>query len=236
MGAADVAIAYALAQRGKWYEFGATGPDRFDCSGLTMQAYKAAGINISRTTYTQVLVGTPVSKANLAPGDLVFPTPDHVQLYIGYGKVVQAPHTGTQVQVSNLGGVWQARRITTPGSPVNAPLGSGTGGPSGSATGSTPATFTGSPDGPSLSDPLGVGAAIDNLTAKLSAGGQAALEFGIGVGEIWAGLFLMLGGTAVLIAHTSRGRSRLHRASRSVYRRLGGKDQKVEEDQEEDDE
>lgn len=229
MGAADVAISYALAQRGKRYVFGATGPDTFDCSGLTMRAYQAAGINISRTTYTQVLVGTPVSKANLAPGDLVFPTPDHVQLYIGYGKVVQAPHTGTLVQVSNLGGVWQARRVTTPGNAVNAPLGSGTGGPTTGGTASPggpgTATLDAATGGSGGTDLFGVGTAIQSISDRLATGGEAALEFAVGVVEIGAGLVLMFAGIAVLIAHTagtSINPGRVKSTSQKIYITLRG--------------
>lgn len=104
-------LTYALAQVGKSYVWGATGPDTFDCSGLTMESYLAAGIDITRTTYTQVLRGTPVEESQLQPGDLVFPDEGHVQLYLGGGLVVEAPHTGAFVQVVKLWGFWQARRI-----------------------------------------------------------------------------------------------------------------------------
>ena len=70
--AAQKAVDTALAQRGDMYLYGATGPDRFDCSGLTSFAYKAAGVAIPRTSKAQSTFGTPVSKANLHPGVLVF--------------------------------------------------------------------------------------------------------------------------------------------------------------------
>lgn len=116
---ADTAIQFALAQVGKPYKWGATGPDSYDCSGLAMAAYRAAGIDITRTTYTQALKGTGVSQAALMPGDLVFPDAGHVQIYLGNGRVVEAPHTGANVRVVNMWGFWKARRVTNiPGSIV----------------------------------------------------------------------------------------------------------------------
>ncbi len=113
MSQASVAIAYARAQIGKWYQFGATGPDTFDCSGLTVKAYEAAGVKIGRTTYQQIFNGRSVSKSELRPGDLVFPDPDHVSLYVGGGTVIEAPHTGAQVREVPMWGFWAARRVVT---------------------------------------------------------------------------------------------------------------------------
>ncbi|SEO18065.1 C40 family peptidase [Actinacidiphila rubida] len=101
---AQQAIAFARQQIGKPYVWGATGPDSFDCSGLTQAAYKAAGINLPRTTYDQVNVGTRVSEANLQPGDLIFFFSDvsHVGMYIGGGEMIHAPHTGTVVKIAPI--------------------------------------------------------------------------------------------------------------------------------------
>lgn len=107
----QAAIGFALAQVGKPYQWGATGPDSFDCSGLTMAAYAAAGVQLSRTTYTQVLEGTAVAEGELLPGDLVFPDPGHVQIYLGNGYVIEAPFTGSQVRVVPMWGFWAARRV-----------------------------------------------------------------------------------------------------------------------------
>lgn len=114
----DAIIKYALAQVGKPYVWGATGPNGFDCSGLIVAAFESAGKSISRTTYTQVHQGKAVSPnvASLQPGDLVFPDAGHVQLYIGGGKVVEAPRTGLNVRVKSVGGIWAARRLLEPGS------------------------------------------------------------------------------------------------------------------------
>lgn len=104
------AATWALGQLGKPYSWGGVGPDSFDCSGLTMKAWAAAGVKIPRTTYQQILIGTRVRKADLAPGDLVFPVKGHVQIYIGGGQVVEAPRPGLKVRVSQLGAMLTARR------------------------------------------------------------------------------------------------------------------------------
>jgi cell wall-associated NlpC family hydrolase len=102
--AAQKAVDTALAQRGDMYLYGATGPDRFDCSGLTSFAYKAAGVSIPRTSKAQSTFGTPVSKANLQPGDLVFfySPVSHVGMYIGNGQMVHSSSAGKPVSVVSL--------------------------------------------------------------------------------------------------------------------------------------
>lgn len=106
-------IKAAESQIGVPYRFGGTGPASggWDCSSLVQAAYAAVGVKLPRTTYQQVFIGSHVSRANLLPGDLVFPDPGHVQLYIGNGQIVEAPHTGLNVRISTLGAVWAARRI-----------------------------------------------------------------------------------------------------------------------------
>ena len=114
------AIQYALAQLGKPYVWGGIGPGGFDCSGLTMQAYGAAGILLPRTTYAQVYAGQPVFVVTqLAPGDLLFTegtdpgpggAPGHVGMYIGAGTVIDAPHTGADVELTNVSG-WLAQIV-----------------------------------------------------------------------------------------------------------------------------
>jgi cell wall-associated NlpC family hydrolase len=114
-GRAAAAINFALAQIGKPYVSGGTGPNAYDCSGLTQAAYKAAGITIGRTTWDQVKDGTAVSESDLRPGDLVFfySGISHVGIYLGDGKVVHAPHTGATVEIAPMS--WMpfaaARRI-----------------------------------------------------------------------------------------------------------------------------
>ncbi|MEU8873137.1 NlpC/P60 family protein [Streptomyces javensis] len=94
------AIAFAKAQLGKPYVWGATGPSSFDCSGLTQAAWKSAGISLPRTTWDQVKAGTRVSTSQLQPGDLVFFYDDvsHVGLYIGGGMMIHAPKPGDVVK------------------------------------------------------------------------------------------------------------------------------------------
>ncbi|GAA1202998.1 Cell wall-associated hydrolase, NlpC family [Prauserella alba] len=103
--AAQTAVDTAMAQIGKPYSWGATGPDSFDCSGLTSYAYDAAGISIPRTAADQQAgAGTPVSRDQLAPGDLVFSGSPayHVGIYIGDGQMVHAPTEGEPVKVGPL--------------------------------------------------------------------------------------------------------------------------------------
>lgn len=113
--AADRAVAFALAQIGKPYVWGATGPAAYDCSGLTQASWKAAGVAIPRTTYQQVRIGQAVTYAQAAPGDLIFPFADlsHVVMYLGNGQVVQAPQTGETVNVvAYYGSAGGIRRVT----------------------------------------------------------------------------------------------------------------------------
>jgi peptidoglycan DL-endopeptidase CwlO len=105
------AIAYAEAQIGKPYLWGGTGPDAFDCSGLVMMAYRAAGIAIARTSQQQWATEPHVTAAQVQPGDLVFfagadgtPTsPGHVGLVIGNGQMIEAYATGFPIRISTYG-------------------------------------------------------------------------------------------------------------------------------------
>ncbi len=104
---ASAAIAYARQQIGKPYLWGGTGPDSFDCSGLTMMAYRAAGVDIPRTADQQWLWGPQVSPSQVQPGDLVFfagadgtaTAPGHVGIVIGHGLMIDAPSTGLLVRI-----------------------------------------------------------------------------------------------------------------------------------------
>lgn len=107
---AGIAVRAALSRLGRPYVWGATGPDQFDCSGLTQWSYARAGIHLDRTTYQQIYDGVPVPRAQVRPGDLVFPTAGHVQLAIGDNLVVEAPHSGATVRISPLGAGVQIRR------------------------------------------------------------------------------------------------------------------------------
>lgn len=111
-GNAQAVLNAAYSHLGKPYVYGSTGPSSFDCSGFTQYVYKqAAGIDITRTTYSQVGVGTPVSQGNLQPGDLVFPHAGHVGIYIGNGQMIHAPQTGDVVKVAPVYKFYTARRV-----------------------------------------------------------------------------------------------------------------------------
>jgi peptidoglycan DL-endopeptidase CwlO len=107
---AGSAVRAALSRLGSPYVWGATGPDRFDCSGLTQWSYARAGIHLDRTTYQQIYDGIPIPRDRIRPGDLVFPSAGHVQLAIGNNLVVEAPHAGATVRISPLGTGVQIRR------------------------------------------------------------------------------------------------------------------------------
>jgi peptidoglycan DL-endopeptidase CwlO len=109
-GRAAVAVRAALSRLGRPYVWGATGPNQFDCSGLVQWAYAQAGIHLDRTTYQQINDGIPVPRAQVRPGDLVFPHAGHVQLAIGNNLVVEAPYSGASVRISRLGNNVQIRR------------------------------------------------------------------------------------------------------------------------------
>jgi len=102
------AIAYAEEQLGKPYLWGGTGPDAFDCSGLVMMAYRAAGVDIARTSEQQWATEVRVPASQVQPGDLVFfagadgtPTsPGHVGLVIGGGKMIEAYATGFPIRIA----------------------------------------------------------------------------------------------------------------------------------------
>ncbi len=117
--AAAGAVAYAKQQLGKPYSYGATGPNSFDCSGLTLKSYASVGVSLPRTSQSQWGVGSAVNRADLQPGDLVFyyssTAPSHVAIYIGAGQIVEALKAGTNVMINPLdypGGYVGARRMT----------------------------------------------------------------------------------------------------------------------------
>lgn len=103
-GNAQAAVDFALAQVGDAYVYGATGPDAWDCSGLTMGAWAAAGVTLPHASSVQAGVGTAVSYADLQPGDLVFyySPISHVGLYIGDGQLVHAPNPSSSVEVVDV--------------------------------------------------------------------------------------------------------------------------------------
>ncbi|EST21660.1 hypothetical protein N566_27165, partial [Streptomycetaceae bacterium MP113-05] len=99
------AIAYATAQMGKDYEWGAEGPTTYDCSGLTMRAWEAAGVTVPRTSQEQWRQLPHVDVEDMRPGDLIVYKADasHVGMYLGDGVMVHAPRTGRQITVQGAG-------------------------------------------------------------------------------------------------------------------------------------
>jgi len=106
----SAALDFARAQLGKPYVWGATGPDSFDCSGLTQAAYAAAGVRLPRVAQDQWFAGPHVDLGAIQPGDLLFWASDtsapatihHVAFYLGGGQILAAPHTGDVVKVEPL--------------------------------------------------------------------------------------------------------------------------------------
>jgi len=109
--AVAAAVAFAEAQLGKPYQWGATGPDAYDCSGLVMMAYRAAGVFVPRTSQQQWLWGPQVPAGQVEPGDLVFfaggdgtpSAPGHVGLVIGHDVMIEAYATGFPIRISAFG-------------------------------------------------------------------------------------------------------------------------------------
>jgi peptidoglycan DL-endopeptidase CwlO len=103
----------AKSKIGCWYVWAAAGPNTFDCSGLVVYCYRKVGISLAHGSQPQYRAGTPISRSQLEPGDLVFfygGNPyynSHVGIYIGSGQFIHAPMTGSQVQISTLSsGYW----------------------------------------------------------------------------------------------------------------------------------
>ena len=106
-GGVGAVIAYAQAQLGKPYGWGASGPGSFDCSGLTMMAWAQAGVYLPHYTGAQWAQTSRVPISDLQPGDLVFygysgPSSHHVGLYVGGGQMIEAPHAGAVVRYASI--------------------------------------------------------------------------------------------------------------------------------------
>src|SRR5690606_6582649 len=98
------ALEHAMSKIGAPYRYGAAGPNAFDCAGLVSWAFKRAGVSLPRTSRAMSKVGTPVSRDQLRPGDLVFfyKPVSHVGIYIGNGKIVHASNKKSPVKVSDM--------------------------------------------------------------------------------------------------------------------------------------
>lgn len=116
-GANSDVVSYAYNFLGTPYLWGGTSPSGFDCSGFTQYVYAHFGVGLGRTTYEQINDGSPVSRDQLQPGDLVLfgssSNPHHIGIYVGNGMYIHAPHTGDVVKVSplNRGDFLTGRRV-----------------------------------------------------------------------------------------------------------------------------
>jgi cell wall-associated NlpC family hydrolase len=114
-GRAARAVQYALSQVGDRYVAAAAGPSSFDCSGLTMQAWRQAGISLPHYSRSQYSVTRRVPLSQAQPGDLVFyfgSGAHHVGMYIGNGKMVHAANPRTGVVVTSVLGPWYSSRFS----------------------------------------------------------------------------------------------------------------------------
>ena len=115
---AQKAVAFAYAQLGKPYQWGATGPGSYDCSGLMQAAWASAGVSIPRDTYSQVAGLPSVPLSALQPGDLVFFDGDgHVAMYVGGGMTIDAPRTGLTVEKVSLSSSWYSSTVDSAARP-----------------------------------------------------------------------------------------------------------------------
>ena len=106
---AEQAVAFAYAQLGKPYQWGATGPGSFDCSGLAQAAWAAAGVSIPRDTYEQWAALPHIAASALQPGDLLYYDGiGHVAIYVGDGYIIDAPQTGLDVEKIPMATPWYA--------------------------------------------------------------------------------------------------------------------------------
>ncbi|MGW3935234.1 C40 family peptidase [Streptomyces sp. NBC_00024] len=103
-GRGKVALDFAYAQLGKPYEWGSTGPNSYDCSGLTGASWRAAGVSLPRTVQQQYDAGRKVAKSDLQPGDIIYwyNSTQHNGMYVGNGKAIHAPRTGKNVEIVPL--------------------------------------------------------------------------------------------------------------------------------------
>src|SRR5918999_3003512 len=105
---ANRAVRFAYRQRGKPYRWGGTGPRAYDCSGLVYRAWRKAGVSIPRVTYAQYRIRPRIKRHRLRPGDLVFFSGlGHVGMYVGRGRFIHSPNSGSHVKVQRLSGYYR---------------------------------------------------------------------------------------------------------------------------------
>jgi peptidoglycan DL-endopeptidase CwlO len=108
----EKAVAFAYAQLGKPYQWGATGPGSYDCSGLVQAAWASVGVSIPRVTYDQWAALPHISASSIQPGDLLFYEGEgHVAMYVGDGYMIDAPQTGLDVEKIPMNTGWYAQNF-----------------------------------------------------------------------------------------------------------------------------
>ncbi|NPV58345.1 MAG: C40 family peptidase [Actinobacteria bacterium] len=114
-GRGQAVVNEAMRYLGVPYVYGGGGPNGFDCSGLVQYVFRKFGVNLTHYTVTQAQAGTPVSRSELRPGDVIFFGENggtgflyHVGIYVGNNSFIHAPHTGDVVKISRLEGKYDA--------------------------------------------------------------------------------------------------------------------------------
>lgn len=111
--AAARAVSFARSQLGKPYVFGGTGPNSWDCSGLTQAAWRSAGVSLPRVAADQYRAAPVINSALARPGDLVvYKGGSHIAIYIGNGQIIEAPSPGKRVQIASFRTGWYASNFT----------------------------------------------------------------------------------------------------------------------------
>lgn len=111
-GRTKQAIDFAISQLGDAYVYGGTGPSGWDCSGLVMKSFAAAGVSLPRVAGAQISAVRPISMDALQPGDLVaYGDMSHIGIYLGRGKVIHSPRPGRSVEIHGVGGYSRAGRV-----------------------------------------------------------------------------------------------------------------------------
>lgn len=108
----EIAISYALAQKGDPYRWAKAGPNSFDCSGLVLASFKRIGIKLPHYTGSMINYGKRVKRADMRRGDIIFPSSGHVGIYLGKGMMVHASSGKGKVVVAKVYAFYAARRLT----------------------------------------------------------------------------------------------------------------------------